>query len=74
MFKKNVLLGATMMGATLLTGCMGGNLKPKDTTPVVVPHAEMAPTQEELKALVLRKYNLMEKYLSYWFLWNNRMH
>ncbi|BDX04225.1 hypothetical protein MACH16_29730 [Marinomonas pontica] len=50
MFKKNVLLGATMMGATLLTGCMGGNLKPKDTTPVVVPHAEMAPTQEELKA------------------------
>ncbi|SHG88501.1 hypothetical protein SAMN02745753_04653 [Marinomonas polaris DSM 16579] len=50
MFKKNILLAAALVSTTLLTGCIGGNLKPKDTTPVPAEHAIMAPTPEELKA------------------------
>lgn len=52
-----------------------GLLRNKDEVDTFVPEEHsVLKTQEELKALVLRKYNLMEKYLSYWFLWNNRMH
>jgi len=50
MFNKNTLAAAAIVSTTLLTGCVGGGLKPGNTEPVSVAQTVMAPTAQELKA------------------------